>query len=348
MATEILKPLMLDDTGQDIVTALNSLVTIMPNLKGEKGDKGDTGEQGVEGKKGDKGDTPVKGTDYWTADDISSIEKDVQTAIQPDIEAIQSDVASTKKEVENKISSMQNTLNTNYLTIPVKNLILSLFENAVYNNANMKSALDELKLAWAETDNYGTLLYKLSSKVVLDGSTYIDTGVKLFEDGASGNFTIVCAFTTPITCAQGMPKSLFTCEYDAGQGVMVRMASEGTWTAYGGSGAFNFDDNSFSYAGKTVAEILNGDGTMNVIAVAKDGDNWYFWLNGYLAWNSPLGYAFSATIPEDLTLIFGARQSYDGKSIEYKTAYTLNDARVYNSVLTTDQINSIISDLKGV
>lgn len=347
MATEILKPLLLDDTGQDIVTALNSLVTIMPNLKGEKGDKGDTGEQGVEGKKGDKGDTPVKGTDYWTSDDISSIEKEVQAVIQPDIKAIQSDVASTKKEVENKISSMQNTLNTNYLTIPVKNLILSLFENAVYNNANMKSVLDELKLAWAETDTYGTLLYKLSSKTILDGTSYIDTKVKLFENNANNKWTIVCAFTTPITCAQGMPKNLFTCEYDGGQGVLTRMAVEGTWSVYGGSGGFNFDDNCFSYMNKTAAEILNGDGTMNVIAIAKDGDNWYFWLNGYLAWNSSLGYAFSGTIPEDLTLIFGARYSSTG-SIEYKTAYTLNDARVYNSVLTTEQINSIISDLKGV
>ena len=33
----------------------------IPVIKGEKGDKGD------------KGDTPVKGTDYFTADDINTI-----------------------------------------------------------------------------------------------------------------------------------------------------------------------------------------------------------------------------------------------------------------------------------
>lgn len=285
-----------------------------------------------------------------TADNMNHIENGIAT-VETDLS---SQIATAKTELSKSIETVQESVTAlsekkSTLTDDARRLILSLFENAVYTNDNMKATLKALKQEWVTTtDKYGTMLYKLVDTTKLDGSTYIDTGVKLFEDGASGNFTIVCAFTTPITCAQGLPKSLFTCLYDAGQGVMVRMAIEGTWTVYGGSGAFNFDDNCFSYTGKTVAEILNGDGTMNVIAVAKDGDNWYFWLNGYLAWNSPLGYAFSGTIPEDLTLIFGARQSYDGKSIEYKTAYTLNDARVYNSVLTTEQINSIISDLKGV
>ena len=52
--------------------------------KGDKGDKGETGEQGPKGDKGDKGDTgdngqdgytPVRGTDYWTANDIATIEQ---------------------------------------------------------------------------------------------------------------------------------------------------------------------------------------------------------------------------------------------------------------------------------
>ena len=64
-------------------------------VKGDKGDKGEQGIQGIQGDKGDKGDkgdtgasgrdgtngvdgqdgyTPVRGTDYWTASDISAIE----------------------------------------------------------------------------------------------------------------------------------------------------------------------------------------------------------------------------------------------------------------------------------
>lgn len=73
--------------------------------KGDKGDKGDTGAQGIQGiqgekgetgakgDKGDKGDTgatgaagqdghtPVKGTDYWTAEDKAEIVEDVTEEI---------------------------------------------------------------------------------------------------------------------------------------------------------------------------------------------------------------------------------------------------------------------------
>ena len=79
-------------------------VDILPiGPKGEKGDKGDKGEQGIQGPKGDKGEkgdkgdkgdtgqngndgkTPVKGTDYWTENDIQEIklycDKQLKTAI---------------------------------------------------------------------------------------------------------------------------------------------------------------------------------------------------------------------------------------------------------------------------
>lgn len=47
--------------------------------QGAQGPKGDIGPQGVQGPKGDtgpqglKGDTPIKGTDYWTAEDKAAI-----------------------------------------------------------------------------------------------------------------------------------------------------------------------------------------------------------------------------------------------------------------------------------
>ena len=42
----------------------------LASLKGEKGDRGPQGEPG---KDGQPGYTPVKGTDYWTNDDIAEI-----------------------------------------------------------------------------------------------------------------------------------------------------------------------------------------------------------------------------------------------------------------------------------
>lgn len=53
----------------------------IPAIKGDKGDKGDQGVQGVPGTPGTKGDTPVRGTDYWTAEDIATIKGYVDDAI---------------------------------------------------------------------------------------------------------------------------------------------------------------------------------------------------------------------------------------------------------------------------
>ena len=52
--------------------------------KGEKGDKGDTGDTGPQGEKGADGSdgyTPVRGLDYWTADDITEIKNYIDNEI---------------------------------------------------------------------------------------------------------------------------------------------------------------------------------------------------------------------------------------------------------------------------
>ena len=52
--------------------------------KGDKGDKGETGEQGIQGIQGEKGAdgyTPQRGVDYWTSDDISTIESYIDSKL---------------------------------------------------------------------------------------------------------------------------------------------------------------------------------------------------------------------------------------------------------------------------
>ena len=46
-------------------------------LKGDKGDKGDRGEQGIQGIQGEQGYSPVRGVDYWTAEDQTQVVNDV-------------------------------------------------------------------------------------------------------------------------------------------------------------------------------------------------------------------------------------------------------------------------------
>lgn len=52
--------------------------------QGPQGETGSQGEQGVQGEKGDTGEagyTPVRGTDYWTSEDIEAIQNYIDTQI---------------------------------------------------------------------------------------------------------------------------------------------------------------------------------------------------------------------------------------------------------------------------
>lgn len=65
----------------------------LASLKGEKGDRGEQGPQGEKGDKGETGDkgevgatgsdgyTPVRGTDYWTQDDVADIKDYIDDAV---------------------------------------------------------------------------------------------------------------------------------------------------------------------------------------------------------------------------------------------------------------------------
>ena len=51
-----------------------------PGPQGPKGDTGETGAQGLQGEPGTNGTTPVKGVDYWTAADQTSIINQLKSA----------------------------------------------------------------------------------------------------------------------------------------------------------------------------------------------------------------------------------------------------------------------------
>lgn len=69
------------DKGDGTFTLLlsdGSETSAVQTIKGEKGDKGNTGGKGDPGA---DGYTPVKGTDYWTADDKAEIQSYIDTQI---------------------------------------------------------------------------------------------------------------------------------------------------------------------------------------------------------------------------------------------------------------------------
>lgn len=55
------------------------------NIKGQQGEKGETGEkgeQGIQGENGADGYTPVKGTDYFTLEEIENIKAEIQISLK--------------------------------------------------------------------------------------------------------------------------------------------------------------------------------------------------------------------------------------------------------------------------
>lgn len=101
----------------------------VPNTKGDKGDKDDTGEKGdafvyedftpeqlasLQGPKGDQGNdgyTPIKGVDYFTESEVTSVETNVLDNLNPQIEGIrgQADDAVEKAEQAEAIAKGKST-----------------------------------------------------------------------------------------------------------------------------------------------------------------------------------------------------------------------------------------------
>ena len=71
----------ISDKGNGIFTLLLSDGSETSAVQTIKGDKGDKGNPGDKGKPGADGYTPVKGTDYWTNEDISEIQSYIDNQI---------------------------------------------------------------------------------------------------------------------------------------------------------------------------------------------------------------------------------------------------------------------------
>ena len=92
------------------------------DFKGDKGDKGDRGEQGIQGKKGDDGYTPQKGVDYFTDEDVKSLNiPSVDQTYSPNSENAQSgkavEEAVAPKADKTYVDDIVNELNNRFPSI---------------------------------------------------------------------------------------------------------------------------------------------------------------------------------------------------------------------------------------
>lgn len=71
----------ISDKGNGVFTLLLSDGSETEEIHTLQGIKGDKGKPGEKGDPGNPGYTPVKGTDYWTSEDISEIQSYIDTQI---------------------------------------------------------------------------------------------------------------------------------------------------------------------------------------------------------------------------------------------------------------------------
>lgn len=190
-----------------------------------------------------------------------------------------------------------------------------------------------------ETDDYGTLMYKLKSARSLDGTTYINTKVKLF-DAVSKSWTFAIKWSGSPTTLNGWPANVFCC------------AKDGTWKGllyrYYTTGAGNFlfgNRNSNMTSTKTDGMVDNYGGT-NIVIVSRDGDNYTAYCNGKeKAYGEVITYTMAAADTIDLPLILGARYNAEGTEVHYQTIVTIEDCRVYDDALDETAMSALYDEL---
>ena len=131
---------------------------------GEQGIQGPKGEQGIQGPKGDNGYTPIKGTDYFTQEDINNL-------------------SNTFQSLEDKVSYIPSNINYNdkIKKYPNLNCLLNMF-NASYVGTNI-GCINVPSLNYDYIVEIGTEMHdKLSS--FLTGGDY---GVHVLKLEIQGN-----------------------------------------------------------------------------------------------------------------------------------------------------------------
>ncbi len=197
----------------------------------------------------------------------------------------------------------------------------------------------------ATSDAYGTYLYKLPRPYTFNGTNYLDTGIKLYQNGDSDDWCVCIAYNGVPKCVDGFPYVLCDCGKDGeSQSLRIRQGAAGEgWTIFAGSGAIRADK---SYSDTTWADILSESGITTII-ISKNGTKYSIFVNGHKCYNAALGYGLKEGkyVPTTETLLFGARRHSNGTTINYKTSFNLKDVRIYNTAISDENIAKIHKEM---
>lgn len=190
-------------------------------------------------------------------------------------------------------------------------------------------------------DSYGTLLYKLAAPRTLNGTNYINTKVRLFAD-PDADWTVAVKWSGVPACQSGLPYNILCCTPDGTwTGILFRYYSEWGANILVGKGAFNVPD-----AQNNAYE--HHDGSTNAVVITKSGNDYTAFVNSTnKLYGSDLVYTLDPEDAFDLPLIIGARHNAEGTEVQYKTAFTVEDVRVYDSALDDADAIDLYNELAG-
>lgn len=194
------------------------------------------------------------------------------------------------------------------------------------------------------TDEFGTFAFKLTRPMTGTGSA-VNTQVRLYD--TEKDWTIACRFSEDMVVSDGTLGCVFeTRKYFSNDSTQTAAylrllpQADGTmvYTFAGGFGGFNFPfDNNSGYTEPT-------DGYHTAV-IAKQGGNYWFYLDGSLAYNSSLGYQVTENHLHDEPLYLFGRKEGGG---EYNTVSgIMDDFRVYNSYLDKAAVETLLAAMNG-
>ena len=188
-------------------------------------------------------------------------------------------------------------------------------------------------------DEYGHFVYKLYDPKTLTGTNYINTKIKLYDD-VTKDWTFAIKWSGTPTSPNGYPANIFCDSLDGTwKGILYRYYTAGGANLLVGAGAFNVngENNMYDHWGET-----------NVCVIVKDGNDYYVYMNSEnLATGGKMTYALTQSDAINLPLIIGARYNQEGTEIQYKTAFTVEDCRVYDEALDVSDALSLYQELAG-
>ena len=193
------------------------------------------------------------------------------------------------------------------------------------------------------TDAYGDYAYKLTRPMTGVGNV-VNTGFKPFD--TEKNWTIAVRFKDDMAVTDGSLGCVFEArEYFSDVSrqtaaylrLLPQEDGSRNYNFGGGFGGFNFP---FDNCGTGYVEPTDG---YHTAIIAKNGGNFEFYLDGGLAYNSPLGYQVAeGNYSEEPLYLFGR---VEGGNVHNTTTGVIDDFRIYTSYLSKTVVATLSAAL---